>query len=142
MKDPKKAKMFCKVIKVPEQLSYIVNKIFLKKKNVKRKKDKHRKFVLSTVTCVFLTFLLILNVSPSFAKTVSEIPIIGTVAKVFTIKEYKKEDNEKLIDAKIPGLENTGNTELEKRINNEIMLKINEILEEAEKGQKNIKKLL
>ena len=74
-----------------------------------------------------------LNVNSSFATNISEIPIIGDMAKVFTIKEVNEEDKTKLINAKIPALENTGNTELEKRINYEIMLKMNEILEEAEK---------
>lgn len=57
---------------------------------------------------------------------------IEEIAKIFTVKEVKEEDSTKLINAKIPALENTGNTDLEKRINYEIMLKINEILEEAE----------
>ena len=57
---------------------------------------------------------------------------IEEIAKIFTVKEVKEEDSTKLINAKIPALENTGNTDLERRINYEIMLKINEILEEAE----------
>lgn len=57
---------------------------------------------------------------------------IEEIAKIFTVKEVKEEDSTKLINAKIPALENTGNTDLERQINYEIMLKINEILEEAE----------
>lgn len=57
---------------------------------------------------------------------------IEEIAKIFTVKEVKEEDSTKLINAKIPALENTGNTDLERRMNYEIMLKINEILEEAE----------
>ena len=129
MRELKKAKAVYKSIKMPEQLSYVVNKAVL---NKKKKHNTKIKYVLSTVSCVFLTFVVMLNISPSFASNVSEIPIIGDIAKVFTIEEYKKEDEEKLIKAKIPGIKNTGNTELEKRINYEIMLKINEVLDEAE----------
>ena len=73
-----------------------------------------------------------INVNPSLATSIAEIPIIGDIARVFTIKEYKEEDSLKLINAKIPAIENTGNTELEKRVNYEITLKMNEVLDEAE----------
>lgn len=132
MKKIRQAKAVYEAIKIPEQLDYIVNKATNNKQNTKEYKMKYVKYVLSTVSCVFLTFVVIVNLSPSFASSISDIPIIGNMAKVFTIEEYKEEDEQKLINAKIPGIENTGNTELEKRINYEIALKMNEVLEEAE----------
>lgn len=140
MKKLKSAKDVYNAIKIPEQLNYIVNKAILTGEKKKKYEFKYIKYVLTTVSCIFLTFILMLNVNPSFAKSVSEIPIIGDIAKVFTVKEYKKEDKEKLINAKIPALENTGNTELEKRINYEIMLKMNEVLDEAEERAAQYKK--
>lgn len=140
MKNIAKAKEVYNAIKIPKELNYKVNKVISEEQNKKVHKIKYTKYVLSTVSGLALTFILLINVSPSFAATVSEIPIIGAVAKIFTIEEYKKEDEEKLIDAKIPALENTGNTELEKRINYEIMLKMNEVLEEAEKRASDYKK--
>lgn len=132
MKKIRQAKAVYEAIKIPEQLDYIVNKAINNKQNTKEYKMKYVKYVLSTVSCIFLTFVVIVNLSPSFASSISDIPIIGNMAKVFTIEEYKEEDEQKLINAKIPGIENTGNTELEKRINYEIALKMNEVLEEAE----------
>ena len=132
MKNIERAKKVYNAIKVPEQISYVINKSLLKEKNKKKHIPKYIKYVVSTATCMFCAFIVMINVNPSFATNISEIPIIGNIAKVFTIKEYNKEDREKLINAKIPALENTGNTELEKRINYEIMLKINEVLDEAE----------
>ena len=132
MKKIRQAKAVYEAIKIPEQLDYIVNKAISNKQNTKEYKMKYVKYVLSTVSCIFLTFVVIVNLSPSFASSISDIPIIGNMAKVFTIEEYKEEDEQKLINAKIPGIENTGNTELEKRINYEIALKMNEVLEEAE----------
>lgn len=140
MKNLNKAKEVYQSIHIPKHLSYVVNKAIGKN----GKKEHHPwnfwKPMVSTISCVFLAFVFMLNVSPSFATTVSEIPILGEVAKVFTIEEYHKEDEEKLINAKIPAIENTGNTELEQRVNYEIMLKINEILEEAEQRASEYKK--
>lgn len=133
MQKMKEAKNVYMSIKTPKQLEYIVNRAISGRQTKRRYGLKIVKYALSTVACAFLCFVVMLNVNPSFAASVGEIPIIGDIARVFTIVEYKKEDNTKLIDAKIPALQNTGNTELEKRINYEIMLKINEVLDEAEK---------
>lgn len=132
MKNLNKAKEVYNSIKVPEQLNYTINSAILTKPRKKVYTFKRIKYVMSTVVVAFSTFILLININPSFAASISEIPIIGSVAKVFTIKEYNQQDKTKLINAKIPALENTGNTELEERINYEIMLKINEVLEEAE----------
>lgn len=133
MKKLEKAKEVYEAIKVPEELNYVVNKAILDKKKKEKSVLIYVKYAVTTVACTFLTFIFMLNVNSSFATNISEIPIIGDMAKVFTIKEVNEEDKTKLINAKIPALENTGNTELEKRINYEIMLKINEILDEVEK---------
>lgn len=133
MKKLEKAKEVYEAIKVPNELNYVVNKAILDKKKKEKSVLIYVKYAVTTVACTFLTFIFMLNVNSSFATNISEIPIIGDMAKVFTIKEVNEEDKTKLINAKIPALENTGNTELEKRINYEIMLKMNEILEEAEK---------
>ena len=133
MKKLEKAKEVYEAIKVPNELNYVVNKAILDKKKKEKSVLIYVKYAVTTVACTFLTFIFMLNVNSSFATNISEIPIIGDMAKVFTIKEVNEEDKTKLINAKIPALENTGNTELEKRINYEIMLKMNEILEETEK---------
>ena len=132
MKKLKDGKAVYNAIKIPSELDYVVNKAVSNGKQKKRFEFRYMKYVVSTVSCVFLTFVLMVNVNSSFASTVSEIPILGDVARVFTISEYQEEDEEKLVNAKIPALENSGNTDLEKRINYEIMLKMNEVLDEAE----------
>lgn len=132
LKKIEKAKEVYNAIKIPDQLNYVVNRAISNDGKKKKNVLKPVKYVLSTAICIFFVFTIMLNVNPSFAMSISEIPILGDIAKVFTVKEYKIDDKEKLINAKIPAIENTGNTELEKRINYEIMLKMDEILKEAE----------
>ena len=140
MKELKNAKKVYNSIKVPEHLNYIVNKATLNNEKKKSHIFKYFNYAISTMSCTFLAFVFLINVNPSLASNIKEMPIIGDIAKVFTIEEYQKEDEFKLINAKIPALENTGNTDLEKRINYEIMLKIDEILQEAEKRAAEYKK--
>ena len=132
MKNLKKAKEVYSSIKIPEHLNYVVNKAIANKEKPKHHIFRYFNYAMSTVTCTFIAFVLLINTNSSLASDIAEIPIIGDIAKIFTVKEIKEEDATKLINAKIPALENTGNTDLEKRINYEIIIKINEILEEAE----------
>lgn len=132
MKNLKDAKKVYEAIKIPEQLKYMVDRTIANESKPKRYFSRYIKYTLSAVSCVFITFVFMINVNPSLATSIAEIPIIGDIARVFTIKEYKEEDSLKLINAKIPAIENTGNTELEKRVNYEITLKMNEVLDEAE----------
>ena len=139
MKNIKKAKNVYNSIKVPKELDYVVNRAITSENRKRNYSILHFKYAISTIACLFLCFVVMINLNPSFAASVEEIPIIGNIAKVFTVLEFKNEDDTKLIEAKIPALENTGNTELEKRINYEIMLKINEILKETEERAKEYK---
>lgn len=139
MKKIKEAKDVYMSIKTPKQLDYVINKAISGKQIQKNYTFKYVKYAISTIACVFLCFIIMLNINPSFASSIEQIPIIGNIAKIFTILEFKNVDDTKLINAKIPALENTGNTELEKRINYEIMLKINEVLKEAEARAKEYK---
>ncbi len=132
MKNLEDAKKVYEAIKIPEQLKYMVDRTIANESKPKRYFSRYIKYTLSAVSCVFITFVFMINVNPSLATSIAEMPIIGDIARVFTIKEYKEEDSLKLINAKIPAIENTGNTELEKRVNYEITLKMNEVLDEAE----------
>lgn len=140
MKELKKAKEVYEAIKIPEELNFMVSRTVLKGDKKGKNKLKHMKYTISTVACMFIAFIFMVNINPTFATNISEIPIIGDMAKVFTIEKYEEEDETKLINAKIPALQNTGNTELEKRINYEIMLKMNEVLNEAEERAAEYKK--
>ena len=84
--------------------------------------------VLSTCAC----FMLLVNLSPNFARAVSQVPVLADLARVFTVTEYKVEDRDHLIDVRLPALELKGATDLEQRINTEISTRIDQVLQEAE----------
>ncbi|MBC3515535.1 anti-sigma-V factor rsiV [Neobittarella massiliensis] len=76
-------------------------------------------------------FVLSVNLSPAFASSVYAIPVLGEVARVVTFTEYSHQDDSGLISVKLPALQNTGNTRLERRINREIQQKMNARADEA-----------
>lgn len=130
-------------IKIPEQLNSIVQDAIEEglasestepsgqnpvKRHTKRKKHVLR-YAGGAVAAVFLTFVVLLNVSPAFAKAAADTPIIGSMCQVFTFREYEYSDEAKYVNVKVPQLNNTGNSELEERVNREIARVINQEVE-------------
>ena len=128
----RKARKDYENIEVPEELNYIVNRTINQSNNVKNKK---RKLYMKALTTAFATsfalFVILLNTNESFAKAMEDVPILDSLAKVFTIREYTDETENELVSVKIPGIENTGNTDLENRVNYEILNKINKVVQES-----------
>lgn len=123
-------------LEIPKELSSVVNSAIetgLKEEN-KRTKTYIR--IIEIVAVFIMAIILPLNTIPSYAKAVSQIPIIGELAKIFTFREYHFEDEIKYIDAKIPKFTYEGKSDLEKRVNQEISKIINEEIKNAENNAK------
>lgn len=136
MKKIKESKMIYESIKIPENLEYKVNNA------LRINKNKSRFYINRVVTVcssVCLLFILLLNVNPSFANAVNDIPVIGKITSIFTISEYFKEDDSEIINVKEPAII-TNNKDAEEKINNIIANKIKELEKESELSVDEIKK--
>lgn len=127
-------KISYKNIEIPDELDVVINSAIFEGKRL-RKKNRIVKLVKRVgvmAACFLLCVISLLNVSPVFAEAAYKIPVIGDLCRIVTFREYNYYDNIKYIDAKIPIIENTGKSDLEKKVNYEIQMKINECLEENE----------
>lgn len=115
----------------PEELSLAVRAAIREGDRLR----KHRRVLrrsLATALASCACFVLLVNGSPSFAQAVYEVPVLGSLARIFTVTEYTINDKERVIDVRLPALENTGHTELEQKINQEISTRIQAVIDEAE----------
>ena len=138
----KKCKKIYDSIEIPDELEYVVNRA-IHQKDIVHKRINLTSFMKGATVAMattFALFIVLLNTNETFAKSMEEIPVINGLAKVFTVREYKEETNTELIEARVPAIQNTGNTELENRINNEISTKINNVLDEAKQRAKEYQK--
>ena len=139
----KKCKEGYDSIKIPQELEYFVNHAIRENKNYKKNKVAIGiKRTITTLATTFALFVILLNTNASFAKAVEGVPVLKEIAQVFTIREYQEENETDLIKAYIPAIKNTGNEDLEDRINYEISAKINEVLEEAKQRAEDYKKAI
>lgn len=77
-------------------------------------------------------FCLLVNGSPAFAAALADVPVLGELARIVTVERYQINDRDHLIDVRLPALTDTGNTDLEQRINTEIRTRIDQVLDEAQ----------
>lgn len=115
----------------PEELSLAVRAAIREGDRLR----KHRRVLrrsLATALASCACFVLLVNGSPSFAQAVYEVPVLGSLARIFTVTEYTINDEERVIDVRLPALENTGHTDLEQQINQEISTRIQAVIDEAE----------
>jgi len=101
-------------VSIPKELDFVVENA-LKQGKKKRKKRAPQWFLGSAAAAMLFTAGL--NVSPAMARTLSDIPVVGSVVKVLTWAEYKVADDSYDADIKVPSIENLDNKDLATTLN-------------------------
>lgn len=114
-------------IKIPEELSLVVDEAIEEGLKIKEKKYYYYfpKLIYASLAVFIVGFISLLNVSSVFAKTLYEVPIVGEICKILTFREYSFENELEYVKITIPEIVNTGKSDLEIMVN----LKIKEVIE-------------
>lgn len=103
-------------IPIPEELDFLVRKA-LKDRGMKRyKKSNKYKWIGGVVASVFI-FTAAINTNPAFANALSDIPVVGSIVKVLTFREYKLEKDTYSANIEVPAIEGLENKELQNSLN-------------------------
>lgn len=86
------------------------------------------RYAACAAAACLIFFVTALNTIPAFAASLSAIPVLGRIAQVLTFAEYVKQGEHEILIVRQPELSNTGNTDLEKRINLEIQRKVDALI--------------
>ncbi|PAQ13842.1 anti-sigma factor [Bacillaceae bacterium SAOS 7] len=113
MTQMKKLKQQYDEIPIPEELEMVIHSAI---KKSKKEKKKHRGWIFSAVAASMI-FVTSLNISPAFARTMSEVPVIGQLVDVVTITEFKIEEEHHQADLKVPAIEGLENKQLQATLN-------------------------
>lgn len=101
-------------VPIPKELDFVVENAL--KQSKKKKKNRTPHWLLGTAAAAML-FTASLNVSPAMARTLSEIPVVGSVVKVLTWTEYEVADDTYEANIKVPSIENLENQKLANTLN-------------------------
>ena len=98
-------------IKIPGELEMVVQEAIVEGLSERRKGNWYSRIKGVVPAVLLLCIVSALNLSPTFAATACELPVVGNLCRVFLFQEYHSEDVFKYVEAKIPQIENTGKTE-------------------------------
>ena len=89
----------------------------ISKERAKRVKTMKRKVMGVAAAAVIMIggFGVGVNTNEAFAASMENIPVLGSLAKIFTIESVHEETDVYVADLKIPGVEGLNNPELEKK---------------------------
>ncbi|GAA0179603.1 anti-sigma-V factor RsiV [Clostridium sediminicola] len=124
-----------KSIEIPKELDDIVNKTIEKADNERKNNKGNNKNIKKAVVAAGLAFSIFLvgvNTSEAFAESMSKIPVLGSIAKVFTFVEKEAKNDTLEENIKAPAIKGLSDEELQTRINDEINKKVQEGLKAAE----------
>jgi len=129
-------------VPIPEELDFVVRKA-LKNSGVKEfsgnSKFKSMRIAVASVAAVFIILIVGVNSSPVFAATLSKTPIVGSLVKVLTFREYTvKEDNFNM-NAKVPVIEGLENKNLESSLNEKYLEENKKLYESFMADMKDLK---
>ena len=106
-------------IEIPESLDSLMQQT-LRQGRRKGRLTRIMKYASSIAAVFVLATVTLLNTTPVFARAAQDVPVLGGLCRVFTFRHYDFYDETKVINVTVPQIENTGNSELENRINLEI----------------------
>ena len=122
-------------ISIPDELDFIVGKA-LRKKTTKKKIMKW----IGGVAAATAIFIGGLNVNPTFAKTLSEVPIIGNIVSVLTFVEFKIDEETYNADIKAPAINNLKNAGLQATLNEKYLEESKTLYEQFKEEIEELKK--
>ena len=102
---------------MPGKWKFLILKSSLKQKEIKkssvgkkiRKKERTgypgKRTGILAASAAMILFVTALNTNTAFAREISEIPVLGAVARIFTFRSYVEESDELKVSVEIPSLE-------------------------------------
>ena len=118
MEQLKEARLAYTAIAPPPDLDEVV-KDAVRLSRLRTHKPSHHggRIAASIAACLCLAFVITLNSAPALAMGLYDLPVLGQVARVCTLWRFEESTEASYVRVNMPALENTGNTELEQRIN-------------------------
>ena len=104
MKRMAEAKQKYDNIPIPEELS---KRVMLEIKKAEKKHNKRGLFMkkITAATTVAILFIVGINSSKTFVQEISNIPIIGSIARIVTFRSYETKTEDTDISVDIPSIE-------------------------------------
>lgn len=126
---------------IPDELEFVVRKALKQGRIYMKKKNNIKKIAVTAASILAVVGVLTagINTSPAFAENLSKVPLLGSIVKVLTFKEYKVDEDTYHADIKVPQIEGLENKELESSLNEKYMEENKELYDQFNEEVKELK---
>lgn len=129
---------------IPEELDFVVRKAIQENGGNSMKKNSGHKGLKIAAASVAAAFVLVTagaNISPVFAATMQQVPVVGNLVKVLTFRQYTVDDDGYHADIKTPAVDGlSSNPSLQNSLNQKYMEENKKLYEEFEADMAEMKK--
>ena len=130
-------------ISIPDELDFVVKKAFRDSGvyGTERKSIYKRLGVTAASISIFTTILTVgVNSSPAFAAKLSNIPVVNSIVKILTFREYTIDEDKYKANIKVPSIEGLENKALENRLNEKYISENKKLYEDFIANMEELKK--
>ncbi|MEG1594006.1 MAG: DUF3298 domain-containing protein [Oscillibacter sp.] len=128
MKEFEPAKKEYESSPIPAELDDTVRAGIRQGKMVHRARRAFRRSVTTVAAC-FALLLVSLNVSPTFARAAADVPVVGALCRVLTVRSFASSEDQANYHVNVPGVQ--GDSPLARQVNAEIAERVDAHLAEA-----------
>ena len=107
-------------IPIPAELDFVVRKAIKESRSngIKRKGRFSKAVTVAASIAATVAVLTVgINTSPAFAKTLSKVPLVGSIVKVLTFREYSVDENTFNANIKVPEISGLKDEKLQNSLN-------------------------
>lgn len=120
-------------VPIPVELDFIVKKS-LEDNGVKitnsRPNFKGIKIAAASIVAATALFTVGVNSSPVFAASLSNVPVVGSIVKILTFREYTVNEDSYNADIKVPSIQGLENKDLENNLNDKYLTENKKLYED------------
>lgn len=120
-------------VPIPVELDFIVKKS-LEDNGVKitnsRANFKGIKIAAASIVAATALFTVGVNSSPVFAASLSNVPVVGSIVKILTFREYTVNEDSYNADIKVPSIQGLENKDLENNLNDKYLTENKKLYED------------
>lgn len=127
-------------VQIPKELDEVVNQALKTKTKIKRRKNNGWKWITG-IAAAAVIFTSGINISPAFAKALSEVPVVKDVVKVITFREYKVNEENYQANIKVPAVNDLGDKALEDSLNEKYLEENKKLFEDFQMEMEEIEKM-
>ncbi len=120
-------------VSIPIELDSIVKKALKESgvKGINRKNNfKSIRIAIASMAAVLIVLIIGINSSPVFAATLSKVPIVGSIVKVLTFREYTVNEDTFNANIKVPAIQGLEDKTLENSLNEKYFAENKELYEQ------------